>query len=494
MRNELNMQKAQAVLQAGANITERYGVVDVLGQGGFSIVYLVKDEQDGALFALKELTDQDKIERARFTFECEVLERLDHPALPRVHAVFEENDHAYMLMDYVAGPNLETLRRRQPGNSFALSRALTIMEPIIKALEYLHSQQPPIIHRDIKPSNIIVPQEGGSAVLVDFGIAKEYSPDSTTTAIRHCSPGYGAPEQYSLGTDLRTDIYGLGATFYALLTGTIPVDSLQRATKLGTQGIDPLTPMRELAPAVPEHVARAIQRAMSIGPDQRFNSIDDFWQAANNPSASVSEFSAASVVEPSSSVSRVRDTGPIVAKVSLRLPRMKKAGMLTRAILALLVILFVGAGVSVGAWAYTSGSHSRHTALTMAGMHTAQHPTPTSSTSAAGVYPDVAHPYTGTVHDILSNASTSMTLTHIQQNGAVITGTFSGLSESASFSGVLDTVNHVIFTVAASNGHTAMFFQGVVRPDHNLAGNYCNVDSAGQCVGDYGIWSVAPGK
>ena len=87
-----------------------------------------------------------------------------------------------------------------------------------------------------------------------------------------------------------------------------------------------------------------------------------------------------------------------------------------------------------------------------------------------------------------------MTLAHIQQNGAVITGTYSGLGDTASFNGVLDTANHVIFTVAASNGHAPMFFQGVVRPDNNLAGNYCDVDTAGQCVGDYGIWSVGPGK
>ena len=74
-------------------------------------------------------------------------------------------------------------------------------------------------------------RRGLLARFVDFGIAKEYEPDSTTTAIRHCSPGYGAPEQYSMGTDTRTDIYGLGATIYALLTGVVPADAFYRMRK-----------------------------------------------------------------------------------------------------------------------------------------------------------------------------------------------------------------------------------------------------------------------
>ena len=540
------MQKVQATLSRGAIVQHRYSVVDVLGRGGFSAVYLVRDRRDGRLFALKELIDQDKAERSRFTFECNVLERLNHPALPQVQGVFEENNRAYMLMDYVAGANLEVLRKRQSGSSFALQTVLTIMEPIFSALRYLHSQQPPIIHRDLKPSNIIVPQvdeavfgegkndatpqlatfKGGvKSVLVDFGIAKEYTPDSTTTAIRHCSPGYGAPEQYALGTDLRTDIYGLGATFYALLTGTIPVDALQRATKLGTQGIDPLVPLRDLAPDVPESIANAIQRAMAIGPEQRFDSVDAFWQALHGQvgeerqkvqQGSVSNEAirpqpvAAIPATPVDNLSQSFPTGRIPSTGDLPVwsglagwrgersaaSSRKKWGILVQVVLALLLILAVVLGIK----AYMLSAQPMHSTLSATSTSKNAHasktamPTTMPTPSPSGVFASVAHPYVGTVHDMLTGVSTSMTMTQVQQNGAVIQGTFSGLHETAPFNGVLDVSKHIFFTVGAISGKAPIFFSGNVRSDGSLVGNFCDVNSAGACVGDYGLWSVEVGE
>src|SRR5205085_7896403 len=205
------------------------------------------------------------------------------PAVPRIYRVFEDdkNNRAYMLMDYIEGPNLETLRQKQPEKRFALNQVLTIMDPVMNAVSYLHHQTPPIIHRDIKPANIIVPTTDDHSVLVDFGIAKEYDPDSTTTAVRRCSPGYGAPEQYSKGTNTRTDIYGLGATLYCLLTGFVPDDAFYRMTQLGSNGIDPLEPVNKIVSGIPQAVSDAIQRAMSINSSDRFASVEQFWQALN---------------------------------------------------------------------------------------------------------------------------------------------------------------------------------------------------------------------
>src|ERR1051326_3980189 len=278
------VQEVQTTLPIGTIIRERYIVEDLLGKGGFGAVYLVRDQRvKGNLFALKEMVDTSKQERARFAFECEVLKRVDHPALPRIYRVFEDdnNSRAYMLMDYIEGPNLETLRQKQPQKRFTLSQVLTIMAPVMNAVSYLHQQNPPIIHRDIKPANIIVPTTDNHSVLVDFGIAKEYDPDSTTTAVRRGSPGYGAPEQYSRGTNTRTDIYGLGATFYSLLTGFVPDDAFYRMTQLGSSGIDPLEPVNRLAPDIPQGVSDAIQKAMSINSNDRFASVEQFRQALN---------------------------------------------------------------------------------------------------------------------------------------------------------------------------------------------------------------------
>ncbi|MFL5662020.1 MAG: serine/threonine protein kinase, partial [Ktedonobacteraceae bacterium] len=293
------MQEVQSTLSIGTVLRDRYVVEDLLGKGGFGAVYLVRDKRvKGNLFALKEMIDSSKQERARFAFECQVLTRLDSPALPRVYRVFEDdkNNRAYMLMDYIEGPNLETLRQKQPDRRFSLSKVMSMMAPIINAVEYLHHQQPPIIHRDIKPANIIVPNTGDTAVLVDFGIAKEFDPDSTTTAVRRCSPGYGAPEQYSRGTNTRTDIYGLGATFYTLLTGFVPEDAFYRMTQMGSRGIDPLEPVNKLVPTIPLPVAEAIHKAMSINVADRYASVEQFWQALNAYPGG--EKAAAAIMEP----------------------------------------------------------------------------------------------------------------------------------------------------------------------------------------------------
>ena len=279
------MQEVQTALPVGSVIRDRYVIESVLGKGGFGVVYRVSDLRvQGNHYALKEVieprrNDRTVKEKNRFIFESDVLKRLDHRALPRVFYVFEDSalDRAYMLMDFIDGPNLEILRQQLPGKRFTLSQVMTIMAPIIDAINYLHSQQPPIIHRDIKPANIIVPTPH-TAILVDFDIAKEFNPDTTTTAVRRCSPGFGAPEQYGQGTSTLTDIYGLGATIYALLTGVTPPDALHRMTQLNAKGNDPLIPIDQLVPNIPKNVVESVQRAMALHSNDRFPSIEHFWQ------------------------------------------------------------------------------------------------------------------------------------------------------------------------------------------------------------------------
>ncbi len=496
------MPAAEYIYPVGAVIGNRYRVEGILGMGGFSVVYLVQDQLSDSergksggnpRFALKVLTNQDKKGRLRFLFEGELLTRLHHPALPRVHRIFDDaiSHQVCILMDYIEGINLDVLRKRQPKERFPLPQALALLEPIVAALSYLHSQLPPVLHRDVKPSNLIA-QTSGATMLVDFGIAKEYEPDATTTAIRHCSPGYGAPEQYSgIGTDQRADVYGLAATLYTLLTGVVPVDSLQRATKLASKEIDPLIPVKELVPSIPAHVAAAIERGLSIGIQKRFASVEEFWRALQAVEEARDETKRQDERKGvSNPLSPARRSHPI----SVPTAGTVGSGRALRPLLLLLLILLLVGSVAFGLGAYARGSGAgmSHTASLRVQKSSIARPTATTSASTGVIsahYPIVAQAYAGTVHDLLAGVTTQIGLTHIQQNNERISGSFSEPHIQASFTGVLDTSMHIFFTVS---GRQPLFFEGAIRSDDTLVGNYCTVDAAGQCLGNYGIWSLVP--
>jgi eukaryotic-like serine/threonine-protein kinase len=279
------VQQGQILLPGGITVRDpsgdRYIIESLLGKGRSGAVYLVRDRHmKQNMFALKEVIDPNERDREHFIFEGEILKRLNHRALPHVYRVFEHDKlkRVYLLMDYIKGKNLETLRKEQPEQRFALPLVLVLMAPIVDAVIYLHSQEPPIVHRDIKPANIIVPVGADEAVLVDFGSAKEYVANAGTTTISHLTPGYAALEQYGSGTTTRTDIYGVGATLYVLLTGIVPLDAMSRVTRSKNKGPDPLRPVHLLVPEVPLPVSQAIQRAMNINSDDRYETIGEFWQ------------------------------------------------------------------------------------------------------------------------------------------------------------------------------------------------------------------------
>lgn len=279
------MQQEQFLLPKGVTVVnplgDRYIIEGLLGKGEFGAVYLVRERDNMRnVFALKEVINPNKGDRERIAFEGEVLKRLRHRALPRVYHSFENDKlkRVYLLMDYIEGRNLEVLRAEQPEKCFPLSLVLVLLSPVVDALIYLHSQHPPIVHRDIKPANVIIPVRGSEAILADFGSAKEYVPSTGTNMLDRRSPGYAAPELYRKGTNPSTDIYSLGATLYALLTGAVPVDAPFRVLETLSSGVDPLKPPNVLKPGIPLTVSKAIQRAMSIKSDNRFETVEEFWQ------------------------------------------------------------------------------------------------------------------------------------------------------------------------------------------------------------------------
>lgn len=256
----------------GKIINNRYRVVQQLGQGGFGAVYRVWDLHLKRPCALKENLDSSPEAQRQFFREATLLSNLNHPNLTRVTDHFDiPGQGQYLVMDFVEGKDLE-MKLTQANGPLPEHVVLPWVEQVCAALTYLHQQQPPIIHRDLKPANIRLTQEG-RAMLVDFGIAKTFDPQAKTTlGARAVTPGYSPPEQYGHGTtDARSDIYALGATLYTTLTGQEPPESVQ--LMLGTA----LPPPRTLNPNLSPVVEAAIQKAMALRPEDRFQTIEAFW-------------------------------------------------------------------------------------------------------------------------------------------------------------------------------------------------------------------------
>ena len=294
------MHDIESTLQVGHLLRGQYRVIEVLGQGASGAVYLVKDERDSQKqFVLKEVRDAQREERNVFSFDAAALKRLYHPVLPDIYKVFSDDkiDRFCILMDYVEGSNLEEVRQLMPGKRFSLHTALTLLSPIMDATSYLHGQQPHLVHGDIKPSNIIASLAGSATPtkLVDFGGADTAFTD---TSDQQGTLNYRAPEQFGKRASRRTDVYGLGATFYTLLTGTVPVAAPDRVAHIDRGEPDPLLPANKINPFVHTIVAEAITCAMSLGRNDRYTSVERFrealWQVmyANDMGAETPDFSS----------------------------------------------------------------------------------------------------------------------------------------------------------------------------------------------------------
>ena len=262
-------------LERGALLHKRYRIQEILGQGGMGSVYRAVDENLGVPVAVKEnLFTTDEYAR-QFRLEAVILANLRHPNLPRVTDHFVIGDQGqYLIMDYIDGEDLR--QRMERAGNISEDEAILIGSALCEALGYLHTRKPAILHRDIKPGNVKITHDS-EIFLVDFGLAKvlQGTNQATTTGARAMTPGYSPPEQYGTArTDLRTDIYSLGATLYAALTGIIPEDGLARAMD-NTQ----LTPLRKRNNKVSKRLAAAIEKAMAVDPSERFQNAEEFKRA-----------------------------------------------------------------------------------------------------------------------------------------------------------------------------------------------------------------------
>lgn len=501
------MQQEQILLPAGNTVRtpdgNHYVIESLLGKGGFGAVYLVRDRYDEQkLYALKEVIDPNEQDRERFTSEAELLKRLHHKALPRIYDVFENEKlkRVYILMDYVKGRDLEALLAEQPEQLFDLPLVIAIMDPVVQALIYMHHQEPPIVHRDIKPANIIMPLTGEEAVLVDFGLAKEYIAGKTTTMIRHGSPGYAAMEQYGHGgTTPRTDIYGLGATLYTLLTGVVPPDPVTRVTERGD--FDSLTPASLLNPTLPTPVAKAIQRAMSISERDRFATVEEFWQAVtmrsteqldDRQSVKAQEAVKVPLRLPQPLTVTEQELKPVTSGALQKPQRRVRLPSRKRSILLSLALLLLLTGIIGGNIVFNALRHDVTTSPTPQTRISSTVKARPSVQVTSSLYPNLVSLYGGTIADIVAKETTPMFLTNVQQDQGNIHGIFNGLGLAGTFTGTVTETGHVQFRVTIQGGNSTLAFTGNIKVGGDLVGSYQVLDQRGQPTGDSGIWNLAP--
>lgn len=271
------------MLEPGTLLQNRYKVIEAIGKGGMGSVYRARDLRLRTDVALKETLFTDPAYRRAFQQEAQILARLRHQALPRVLDHFSEGQGQFLVMEYIPGEDLGNQLSRL-GPRFATPRAMpTILrwaDQLLDVLHYLHSRPIPVYHRDIKPKNLkltptyeIILLDFGLArggVTVSFDLSETTAPAGEARKIYGFTPPYAPIEQMRDGEpDARSDLYALAATIYHFLTATMPVDAMSRMAKLINGQPDPLRPIRELAPHVPEGIADLFHRALSITVDGR---------------------------------------------------------------------------------------------------------------------------------------------------------------------------------------------------------------------------------
>ncbi|WP_333817488.1 serine/threonine protein kinase [Tabrizicola sp.] len=272
-----------------------YIIEGFLNSGGFGITYLAKDSLDRTV-VIKECFPNalcrrsTSLVRARsrkhqgdlrsfvdsFVAEAKSLARLVHPNIVGVHQVFEDNDTAYMAIDYIDGRDLHDILD-STDQAFAPEQIVAMLKKMLSAVEFIH--QVGILHRDISPDNILI-DKTGNPILIDFGAASEQVVRATRvlTGRRVIKEGYSPQEFYLTGAEQSpaSDLYSLGATFYHVITGQAPPESQRRLARVAEGEADPYQPLAGRFPGYPPGFLESIDKAVRVMPRDRIQSAGDW--------------------------------------------------------------------------------------------------------------------------------------------------------------------------------------------------------------------------
>ena len=252
------------MLKIGSIIDGKYKILNKVGQGGMSVVYLAMNEKANKQWAIKEVRKDGvkdfELIKQGLIVETDMLKKLSHPSLPSIVDVIEDDNTFLIVMDYIQGNPLRKTLEEYGAQS--QENVVEWAKQLCDVLGYLHSRKPPIIYRDMKPANVMLKPDG-SITLIDFGTAREYKSKNIADTTCLGTIGYAAPEQFGgMGqTDARTDIYCLGATLYHLVTGMNPCEPPYE-----------IKPIRQINPALSNGLEKIIMKCTQRDPDARYQS------------------------------------------------------------------------------------------------------------------------------------------------------------------------------------------------------------------------------
>lgn len=259
------------MLEIGTLVDGKYKILNKVGQGGMSVVYLAMNEKANKQWAIKEVRKDGikdfEVVKQGLVVETDMLKKLSHPSLPSIIDVIEDEDTFLIVMDYIQGNHLG--KALEEFGAQPQENVIEWAKQLCDVLYYLHTRTPAIIYRDMKPSNVMLKPDG-NVTLIDFGTAREFKEKNLADTTCLGTVGYAAPEQFGgMGqTDARTDIYCLGATLYHLVTGMNPCEPPYE-----------IKPIREINPTLSGGLERIILKCTQRNPQDRYQSCAELMYA-----------------------------------------------------------------------------------------------------------------------------------------------------------------------------------------------------------------------